>query len=253
MSGHSRTSRRPLWGAVGVVAVLAITGYLFAANARLAGGIDARQPQDLGQLVDLEQERSDALAAEVADLRAEIDRLTDEQTAALTPRDSAEVDLIALVAGRVAVTGPGLTVQLSDAPAGGPRPSWVTNDDLVVHQQDLQAVIDALWAGGAEAMTLQGQRVISTSAFRCVGNVLLLHGQQFSPPYVVQVIGDTEKLRSTLLASSAIQAYLDYVDAVGLGWSVSRESSLQLPAFEANVELKYASVPDGVDVPGTSS
>ena len=58
---------------------------------------------------------------------------------------------------------------------GGPNES--DNDDLVVHQGDVQAVVNALWAGGAEAMSIMDVRVISTSAVRCVGNTLLLHGR----------------------------------------------------------------------------
>lgn len=244
-----RASRAHAWGALGVAAVLVTAGYLFAANAHLQGGADARQPQDLLQLVQAELDHSARSAEEVSALRAEVDALTDAQTE-VAPQVDPEVALIEIAAGRVPVSGPGVTVRLTDAAANAPRPDWVTNDDLVVHQQDLQAVINALWTGGAEAMTLQGERVVSTSAFRCVGNVLLLHGQHYSPPYVVQAIGDPDDLREALLDSTAVQTYLDYVDAVGLGWSVDTEESLQLAAYEASVDLQFARVPDGVEVPG---
>ena len=89
-------------------------------------------------------------------------------------------------------SGPGVTVRLEDAPTDSPRRDEVSPDVLVVHQQDLQAVMNALWAGGAEAMELMDQRVISTSAFQCVGNVLKLHGRLYSPPYVVRAIGDPD-------------------------------------------------------------
>ncbi len=146
------------------------------------------------------------------------------------------------------VAGPGLTVQLTDAPADSLRQAGVRPDDLLVHQQDLQVVINALWAGGAEAMSLQGQRVISTTAFRCVGNVLSLHGRLYSPPYVIRAIGDPKKLRASLYASPQIQVYLQYVDAVGLGWSVNSSTALTLPAYEGTTDLQYASVPAGIDV-----
>lgn len=242
-------ARAHTWGTLGVAAVLVSAGYLFAANAHLQGGADARQPQDLLQLVQAELDQSARAAEEVSALRAEVDALTDAQTD-VVPQEDPEVDLIEMVAGSLPVTGPGLTVALTDASANAPRPDWVTNDDLVVHQQDLQAVINALWTGGAEAMTLQGERVVSTSAFRCVGNVLLLHGRHYSPPYVVQAIGDPEELRAALLDSPAVQTYLDYVDAVGLGWSVATEESLRLAAYEASVDLQFARVPEGVEVPG---
>ncbi|HWS58733.1 MAG TPA: DUF881 domain-containing protein, partial [Actinotalea sp.] len=200
----------------------------------------------------VELERAAGAADEVAELQAEVDALTDAQTDP-APVPDPEVDLIALAAGRVAVTGPGLTVRLTDAAPNAPRPDWVTNDDLVVHQQDLQAVINALWTGGAEAMTLQDQRVVATSAFRCVGNVLLLHGRHYSPPYVVRAVGDPEELRAALLGTAAVQTYLDWAEVVGLGWDVTEEEVLELPASDASLDLAYARVPDGVEVPGAGS
>ncbi|MCL3860778.1 DUF881 domain-containing protein [Actinotalea sp. K2] len=237
--------RAPVWGALSVVLVLVLAGFLFAANARLAETQDGRNPQDLPGLVQVELARTDALATQVADLRAEVDRLTDAVQQNV-PRTDEDGDLLALQSGQVAVTGPGLVVELTDAPANLPRPSWATNDHLVVHQQDLQAVINALWAGGADAMALQDQRVISTSAFRCVGNVLLLHGRHYGPPYVVSAIGDPEELRAALLASPGIQQYLEYVDAVGLGWSVSERTDLELPAYSGSLSLRYATAGDQV-------
>lgn len=250
---HRGRSRRPMWGGASVAVVLVLAGVLFAANAKLAGGASARQTAGLPHLVQEEFARSEEIAAEVEALRAEVDQLTDALATDIPSRDPEQAALIELAAGRLPVTGTGVTVKLTDAPSDRAQPSWVTNNDLVVHQQDLQAVINALWAGGAEAMTLQGQRVISTSAFRCVGNVLFLHGRTYSPPYVVHAIGDPEHLRAALGASPAVRTYLQYVDAVGLGWSVSDEERLELAAYEGNTELRYAKVPDGVDVFATGA
>ena len=85
--------------------------------------------------------------------------------------------------GLVPVVGPGPDRGARRRAPDQPRRDGVSPDVLVVHQQDLQAVMNALWAGGAEAMSLMDQRVISTSAFQCVGNVLSLHGRVYSPPY----------------------------------------------------------------------
>ena len=123
--------------------------------------------------------------------------------------------------GLVAVQGPGLTVRLNDAPADSPRRDDVSPDVLVVHQQDIQAVMNALWAGGAEAMEIMDQRIISTSAIHCAGNVLRLHGRIYSPPYNIRAIGDPDRLRHALSASSAVQSYVRDAGDVGLGWSVS--------------------------------
>ena len=83
-------------------------------------------------------------------------------------------------------TGPGSRSSSTTRPRH--RDADVDPNQLVVHQSDLQAVVNALWAGGAEAMTIAGQRVIATSAVRCVGNTLLLNGEVYSPPF--RVAGD---------------------------------------------------------------
>lgn len=245
---RGRLRGRAWAGALGVALVLVMAGFLFAANARLAGGLDAREPQDLAGLVQVEIDRLEEIEAEVNALQAEVDRLTDVQTADLPQRDPAEAELEAFAAGRVAVSGPGLTVRLTDASASAPQPDWVTNDMLVVHQQDLQAVINALWAGGAEAMSLQGERVVATSAFRCVGNVLLLHDRAFSPPFVVRAIGDSDAMRQALRESPGVDRYLEYVKAVGLGWSVTPEEELELAEYGGPFELEFAEVPEGTDL-----
>ncbi len=121
----------------------------------------------------------------------------------------------------MALTGTGLTVTLDDAPAGAldktypglPQP---TPDDLVVHQQDLQAVVNALWSGGAVAVKLMDQRIISTSAVRCVGNVLILQDRVYSPPYSVTAVGDVTKMEKAIGQNKAISNYLEYVAGI---WS----------------------------------
>jgi len=85
------------------------------------------------------------------------------------------------------------------------KPAGVDDDDLVVHQQDIQGVVNALWSGGAEALTIQGQRVIATTGIKCVGNTVVLHGVPYAPPYVIEAIGDQAALESALeqLAANA--------------------------------------------------
>ncbi len=93
--------------------------------------------------------------------------------------------------------GPAVRVTLTDAPVDF-APPGVNGDLLVVHEQDIQQVVNALWAAGAEAMTIQGQRVISTTAVKCVGNTVVLHGVPYAPPYVITSIGDIQRLEQGL-------------------------------------------------------
>ena len=248
MTDHPhRARRRVARGTVSVAVVLALSGALFAANAKFAQASGERRPQDIHDLAQAELKRVDTLTTEVDDLHDEVNGLADAASTAggddVTPPDTS----YQVEAGTVAVTGPGLTVELDDAPADSPRRADVAADVLVVHQQDLQAVMNALWAGGAEAMSLMDQRVIATSAFRCVGNVLRLQGQVYSPPYRVRAIGDPTALRAALDASEAVSAYRRDAADVGLGWSVA-SGTMDLPAYAGATELSSATVPKGTPV-----
>src|SRR6185437_3415717 len=131
-------------------------------------------------------------------------------------------------------------------PLPGSQKGSVPPDYLVVHQQDVQAVVNALWAGGAEAMTLQGQRVISTSAVRCVGNTLLLHGIVYSPPYVVSAIGDLTRLRQALDTAPDIIIYKQYVQAYDLGYDVTTQAKVTMPGYTGGLSLSHASTAPSV-------
>ena len=87
---------------------------------------------------------------------------------------------------------------------------------------------------------LQDQRVISTSAVRCVGNTLILQGRVYSPPYVITAIGDTGRLESGLAANPQVLIYQEYVQAVGLGYQVQTQSSATFPAYSGTIVPKYA-------------
>lgn len=229
--------------AIGVVGVVA--GLLFGTSAALFGRPEDRQAQNLAELVEGEGARVEQLTAEVEALRTEVAGLVDEGSTPAPGTDPAGADVAeAAAAGRVAVTGPGVTVSLWDAPTAN-APADARPDDLLVHQQDVEGVVNALWAGGAEAMTIQGQRVTFETAVRCVGNVLLLAGVTYSPPYEIAAIGDPDELLRSLYTAPDVQIYLQYVDALGLGWSAVVEESLEMPAAEGPTSFRYATVPPG--------
>ena len=150
---------------------------------------------------------------------------------------------LAGAAGRTPVVGPAVRVQLDDANlVQGEVPAGADPDDYVIHQQDVQAVVNALWAGGAEAMMLQDQRVISTSAVRCVGNTLILQGRVYSPPYVVTAIGDTQKMQSALDVDPEVANLRDWSVAVGLGYDVTSSDEYSFPAYAGSITPDYATV-----------
>jgi uncharacterized protein YlxW (UPF0749 family) len=239
--------RRPGWS-IGVPVIAFAAGLLFTTSATTADGTSLREDRrpELTQLIADRQERVHAAEERAARLRDQVERQTDQLAGTDRPIKTQQdrARSFELAAAFTKVRGPGLTVQLDDAPgfADGNRPTDVSNDDLVVHQQDVQAVVNALWAGGAEAMTIMGVRVISTSAVRCVGNTLLLHGQVHSPPFVLTAIGDPARLSAALAAAEGVRQFREAAADFGLGYAETRRTDVVLPAFDGSGAISVAEV-----------
>jgi uncharacterized protein YlxW (UPF0749 family) len=245
MLPHGHPKRSFAWSTLTPV-VLAVAGMLFSLSAATAQGTDLRDDRR-PELTSLISERKQELAASrerAARLRAEIDAQQQRQAGADSQVDGQRRvgDAEQAAAGLTALRGPGLVVALDDAPrrADGSRPAGATPDDLVVHQQDVQAVVNALWAGGAEAMTLMGVRVITTSAVRCVGNTLLLDGQVYSPPFEIAAIGDQARLQGALEDADGVRLFRAAADDYGLGYQVRLEADVQARPYDGSTALRAA-------------
>jgi uncharacterized protein YlxW (UPF0749 family) len=241
-----RGGRRPRWW-FGVPVIALAAGLLFTTSATTAGGTSLREDRrlELADLIEEREERVDEYEATLGPLQQEVAELTEELAGSDTPvvAEQERAEEYRQAAGFSALRGPGLTVTLNDAlRSDGARPPGAGDDDLLVHQQDLQAVVNALWAGGAEAMSIMGERIISTSAVLCVGPVLLLHGRPYSPPYQVTAIGDPAALRAALAESQGVQLYREAVDAYGLGYRETVEEDVTVPAFDGTSTLRSGQV-----------
>jgi len=237
---------RPLTGWAAIVPLVAVcAGLLFATSARTSQGTDLRSSgrSDLVDVVRAQDRAVRQRAEAVRQLQEQVDSLTSQAAPgnAEVTRLHAEAARLAPSVGTQAVTGPALSVSLDDAKrTAASLPPVYTADDIVVHQQDVQSVVNALWAGGAEAIMLQDQRVISTSAVRCVGNTLILQGRVYSPPYVIQAIGDQAAMRKALEESPEIKIYMGYVDLFGLGYDVTSKAKATFPAYAGSLSLLSA-------------
>ncbi|MEU6944039.1 MULTISPECIES: DUF881 domain-containing protein [unclassified Streptomyces] len=226
-------------------AVFALAGLIFVTSFNTAKGTNIRTDASLLRLSDLIEERSHknaGLDESTAALRGQVDALAARDDGSTSAED-AKLRALEAAAGTSETSGAGLTVTLNDAPPnaqaapGYPEPQA---NDLVIHQQDLQAVVNALWQGGAQGIKVMDQRLISTSAVRCVGNTLILQGRVYSPPYKITAVGDRGKLTKALADSPAVQNYQLYVKAYGLGWKVDEHKAVTLPGYSGTVDLHYA-------------
>ena len=244
---RSYRSRSLLWRLL-APAVFVLAGALFVTSMVSSGGTDLRAGRydDLDGLDNQEARDLQGLRATAGDLSAQVNRLTKDLASTEGSSAQEQADALRGPAGLQPVHGPGLTVTLDDAPqsaidavgTGDVRP-------LLVHQQDIQAVANALWAGGAEAMTIQGKRVVATTGIKCVGNTVILHGVPYSPPYRIAAIGPVDAMRASLYSDPQIALYLQVVDAAGLGWNVEESDDLTMPGFDGATDLEYARAGSG--------
>ncbi|RBY93619.1 hypothetical protein DQ237_16690 [Blastococcus sp. TF02-8] len=239
--------RRPsAWSALVPVVALA-AGLLFATSGRTAQGTDLRAGE-VTELSELIRERDAGVARQaeqLADLQRQVQQLTEEAASrnGVVAEATAQGTAGGPSAGLTPVSGPGVVITLDDAPqrSDGSLPNGARPDDLVIHQSDVQAVVNAVWAAGADGVAVMDQRLISTSAVRCVGNTLLLQGRTYSPPFVVTAVVDAPSVRSALSASRQIAVLEQAADAFGLTFEVRERSQVTVPAYDGGLTLQYAS------------
>lgn len=221
-----------------VTGAAALAGFLFIASGITADGTNLRTGglEDLRSLVLDRANKVGILQSKVDTLATEVNALSITK---VDPALSSQISQLEQATGLTPVSGSALRISLNDAPRdpGTQLPNGVVPDDLVVHQQDVQSVVNAMWRGGATAVQVMDQRVISTTAIRCVGNTLLLQGQVYSPPFIVTAIGNTPELQQALNDEPGVLLYREYVKRLNLGWDVSILNQTTIPAWQGSIEL----------------
>ena len=253
---RSDTRRRSGWGwRLGTPVVVTAVGALFVVSATNSQGTDLRPGRytDLASLTETESRAYAQLQERASGLKTEVDRLTRDVDDARVRRTEREAAALRSVAGLRAVSGRGVEIVLSDAPedvleealaaAGGDDPEADVNlQRLVVHQQDIQAVVNALWAGGARAVTVQGQRIVTTTGIKCTGSAVQLQGVPYPQPYTIRAVGDPADLVSSIDTDAWTTGFR--ADAgrpeVGVGWNLSEQDRVEAPAYDGLLDVDLA-------------
>jgi uncharacterized protein YlxW (UPF0749 family) len=123
-----------------------------------------------------------------------------------------------------AVKGSGVEATVASAPG--------SDNNQLVRDSDLALLTDALWAAGAEAISVNGERLTVLSSFRNVGIGILVNSRPVNPPYVFDVIGDPQTLPANLLSSSVGGQWYALKNSLGFRFEVHNAPSLTLPAAE---------------------
>jgi uncharacterized protein YlxW (UPF0749 family) len=238
---------------------MAAAGLLLAVTYDQAAASAQGREQVRAALVDdirRDSEVTDELAVQLESLRAEVTSTRDDLLAASAVGQRALDDLARAEDGGAAVpvAGPGLLVTLANAdPEADDDPVGGGADEDTrgrVRDGDLQLVVNALWSAGAEAISINGQRLGPATAIRFAGEAVLVDFRPVTNPYEVSAIGDPDTLLSEFLASPEVNALAVISESFGLRFEFAREDELSLPAASIP-ELRLAR-PEGRDEPAPS-
>ncbi|MFD3701227.1 DUF881 domain-containing protein [Streptomyces sp. NPDC058646] len=230
-AGLPRTLKAKLGLAAGLV-LAAVVVTVGAAEARLAAPVLAKERQELIDRVGVADERADGLERDIDRLRGDV---ADRQRAALKQHGGDQGQLVALLSGATEVRGPGVKLVVDDAKGaasggGGPRDGAGFSDTGRLRDRDMQKIVNGLWQSGAEAVSINGQRLTSLSAIRAAGDAILVDNRPLVPPYEVLAVGDKKRL-GPAFQDSADGQYLHVLqESYGIRSTLSAEDEVRLPA-----------------------
>lgn len=209
-------------------------------RAQIESGEDRRAR--LASLVTARQGRVRGLESQLATLRRSLDRTLRTSRHGRLRTLATETERLALVAGLRAVGGDGVEIILTDSPPEH-RPA-AQAADFEIQDVDLQLVVNQLWSVGAEAIAVNGQRLVATSAIRAAGGTILVNYRVLSPPYRVVALGNPDALVRRFQASALARRFRGWVDIYHLGFTIRTVRNASVPAFRGSLVPRYAELDD---------
>jgi uncharacterized protein YlxW (UPF0749 family) len=237
----STTTSRVNWQLpVGIACIL--LGVLVAVQFKVQQR-RVKEPTEMGDLrvqLKLTESERNKMSAELQEARNRLvdleKALSDGQNVTRTTRE--EIERARLEAGLLPLKGPGVVVKLTDSTR---RPS--PDDDpyfYIVHDVDLQALVNELWASGAEAVAVNEQRLVTRTSIRCVGPTILVNAVRLAPPYEVKAIGNAQDIYTALNMPGGFLQSMDMQRAMGVEVKISKLDELEVPAFNGSLVYRYA-------------
>ena len=229
-----RERRRIGLVAAAIMVVFAVLVVTAAAQTSRNSVSDERERRELVSQVKAARSQLDTERSQLDSLQSETSRLEGQQ---LSSDQSAQglldsISLLGTRAGTVPVRGPGVRLVANDAPGADSARNKVLDSDL-------QRLVNGLWEAGAEAISVNGQRLTNLSAIRLAGSAITVNNRSLRRPYVVLAIGNQDTLPARFAETSSGQAWLDLQREVGLRLTITPVSSMRLPATEV-IALRYA-------------
>lgn len=227
------------WDQPLVIVVICFTlGFLIAVQVRALHSSQAETGSRVTVLIDRLARAQD----EIRHLRQEVDRLRTQLSSyekvmaegkIATERLAGELHRLRVLAGLTKVRGPGIIVRITDAPKPPPN----APSEGIVHDTDLLMLVNELRNAGAEAIAINDQRIVATTAIRCVGTLITVNGVTISPPYEIVAIGDPDKLTKALTMPGGI---VDALKGIGIVVNITRYTDVIVPSLSVTPPLQFA-------------
>jgi uncharacterized protein YlxW (UPF0749 family) len=198
------------------------------------------QAQVAAAIQQLEQDQLDLKEA-IGRLRAQLERYQ-QQSASRTETLREIRDELAdqrMRAGLVALKGSGVIVSLQDSETAPLSPAADLNP-YIIHEYDLRDVVHLLWLAGAEAVAVNDERIVATTAIYCVGSTIMVNDTRLSPPYLVRAIGDPEALHAMATNPAYLGDLRRRVQEHRVGLTVGWAEEVPLPAYTGSFTSEYA-------------
>ena len=238
-------------GELAIGAVCVVLGILLSVQLRSVKVNSAEGAAETGRLETLQSlyndtlDQKEALEAQVAALQTELQTYRESAASGSSQNEAlkAEVDKLEMTAGLTDLEGPGVMVSLRDSGAAN-----VTGDeaDYLIHDSDLLSVVNELRAAGAEAISLNGERLLATSEIRCTGPTVTVNGRRYTAPFVFNAIGDPTTLYNALTMRNGVA---DILGQWKIEVKVTASDKLTVPRYAGVTEFHYA-VPSAAENSG---
>lgn len=237
--------RLPLPAGQNMTLILAglLLGLVLVVRWKDVGAAPADAPaarERAAQAIDQSEREQEQLKDTIARLRTDLAAVQQKaaQNTGLLAQMSAELDRERAAAGLFALTGPGAVVQLDDSvttPAPGTDPEL-----YLIHDTDLRDVVNLLWAGGAEAIAVNDERLVGTTSIYCVGSTIMVNDTRLSPPYVVRAIGDRRTMGALLENAAYLPDLRQRAKAYGVQLKISWAGQVDVPSYSGTSTLRHA-------------
>jgi len=227
---------------IAILAASIILGFLLTVQFRsAAASLPPREQSRVStaEAVQRLEEEQRQLKERIAELRTQIASMQHTaETADPAKMVAADIDQQKLLAGLVALHGPGLLVVLDDS-TKTVGPSEDANN-YIIHDYELRDVVSLLWLSGAEAIAINGERLVNVSSIYCVGSTILVNDTRLSPPYEIRAIGDPPVLEDVVQNPKNLAKLRARVKTYGIQLKVTQQKDVIIPAYSGTLNIRYA-------------